>query len=125
MAQTTTGSVGRSAEERAFRFLCRHGLKPVARNFRTRGGEIDLVMIDGPCLAFIEVRARGQGSFVDACLTVDGRKQAKLIRTASLFLARYPVFRDHPCRFDVVGVCHSADDSGAIDWMRDAFRPAG
>jgi putative endonuclease len=123
MARTTTGSLGRSAEERAFRFLCRQGLTPVARNFRTRGGEIDLVMIDGPCLAFIEVRARGKGSFVDACLTVDGRKQAKLIRTAGLFLARHPVFRHHPCRFDVVGVCHDADGNTAVDWMRDAFRP--
>ncbi len=125
MARPATGPLGRSAEERASRYLCEHGLRPVARNFRTRGGEIDLVMVDGDCLAFIEVRARGMGSFVNACLTVDGRKQAKLIRTAGLFLARYPVFRNYPCRFDVVGVRHDADGNMAIDWLRDAFRPAG
>jgi putative endonuclease len=125
MARPTTGPLGRSAEERAWRYLCAHGLQPVARNFRTRGGEIDLVMVDGDCLTFIEVRARGTGSFVDACLTVDRRKQAKLVRTAGLFLARYPLFRNHPCRFDVVGVRHDTDGNMVFDWLRDAFRPAG
>lgn len=124
MGGTATGPVGREAEERVFRYLCRRGLRPVTRNFRTRRGEIDLVMLDGDCLAFIEVRKRGPGSFVNARLTVDARKQRKLAHTASLFLARYPVFRRQTCRFDVVGVDRDADGNEVVDWVRDAFRPA-
>lgn len=122
MGEATTGSLGRSAEDRVYRFLCAEGLRPVARNFRTRHGEIDLVMCDGSCLVFIEVRTRGGGSFVKARLTVDARKQRKLASAALLFLARHPVFRRHACRFDVVGVDHD-DDSVPFDWLKDAFRP--
>jgi putative endonuclease len=127
MAGATTGAVsrgtlGRRAENRAFRFLCTEGLRPVARNFRTRHGEIDLVMCDGSCLVFVEVRARGGGSFVEARLTVDARKQRKLARAALLFLARNPVFRHHACRFDVIGV-DPDDDRNPFDWLKDAFRP--
>jgi putative endonuclease len=127
MAGATTGTVsrrtlGRRAENRAFRFLCAEGLRPVARNFRTRHGEIDLVMCEGSCLVFVEVRARGSGSFVEARLTVDARKQRKLACAALLFLARNPVFRNHACRFDVMGV-DPDDDSAPFDWLRDAFRP--
>jgi putative endonuclease len=123
MAGRATGPVGRSAEEYVFRFLCRRGLRPVARNFRTRRGEIDLVMLDDTCLVFVEVRSRGRGSFVDAHLTVDARKQAKLISAAGLFLARYRLFRNHACRFDVVGVRPEEDGDMEVDWLRDAFRP--
>jgi len=95
----------------------------VARNFRTRFGEIDLIMLDRDCLAFVEVRYRGTGAYVDARLSVDARKQRRLGAAAELFLARNAVFRHHPCRFDVVGVDRDRDGGVSLGWVQDAFRP--
>ena len=80
-------------------------------------------MLDDACLAFVEVRTRTPSSFVGACLTVDHRKQRKLAAAAQMFLAKHRQFRDHTCRFDVVGVNRSRDGDITIDWLRDAFRP--
>ncbi len=56
-------SEGAQAEQRAAQYLQRQGLKPVAQNYRSRFGEIDLVMQDGATLVFIEVRLRRNASF--------------------------------------------------------------
>lgn len=123
MVRADRRQLGFDAERRAFHYLRKQGLRPVAKNFRTRRGEIDLIMQDGDCLAFIEVRYRAAKSFVSALLTVDSRKQNKLVCAASMFLSMHHQFRNSTCRFDVVGV--DVDDSGevSIDWRPDAFRP--
>ena len=113
---------GDEAEELAYRELRHAGLKPVARNYHCRHGEIDLIMLDGDCLVFIEVRYRGGGSIVDAVTTVDARKQRKLAQTASLYLAKHSRFRHHSCRVDVVGVDRPDNGDEEIRWLRDAFR---
>lgn len=123
MDRDNRGAIGARAEQFAFRYLLARGLRPVARNFRTRRGEVDLVMRDGKCLAFIEVRCRNRGSFVDARYTVDTRKQRKLASCASVFLLRNPAYGDWPCRFDVVGVDRDEQDRIFLHWLRDAFRP--
>lgn len=117
--------LGSDAEQYVFRYLRTKGLRPVARNYRTRRGEIDLVMLDGDCLTFIEVRYRNAHSFVSAFLTVDARKQGKLANAAAMFLSRHGRFRHNPCRFDVVGVDCDTKGHLTIDWRRDAFRPGG
>lgn len=93
----------------------------MARNFRCRGGEIDLIMMDGHCLTFVEVRCRRSSAFTAPGPTVDHRKQAKLVRTAAMFAARHTRFADATMRFDVVAVEGIRGD--AIRWYRDAFRP--
>lgn len=80
-------------------------------------------MMDGDCLAFIEVRYRGSMSFVSASQTVDRRKQRKLASAAGMFLAMHRRFRHSTCRFDVVGVDRDDDGELTIEWQRDAFRP--
>ena len=119
MGSRNRGSLGRQAEQWAYRHLLDHGLRPLARNFRSRGGEIDLIMLDKECLAFIEVRYRSTSRFADPLLTVDYHKQRKLVRTAMLFISRHRRYANHVMRFDVVGI----EGDGAIRWMRDAFRP--
>lgn len=101
--------------------MLRAGLKPVARNFRSRGGEIDLIMLHGNCLAFVEVRYRSSGRFLHPALSVDQRKQRKLINTAALFLSREQRFSGFTTRFDVVAV--GAGEQDSIEWIQDAFRP--
>lgn len=114
-----TGALGRLAENAAFQFLRDRGLIPVARNFRRRGGEIDIVMIDGDVLVFVEVRYRRSASFETASRTVDARKQRKLVRTAALFAASHGRLANRVMRFDVIAI----EDGKAVDWIRDAFRP--
>ena len=123
MVRDSTRRVGINAEQLAFRYLRHNGLKPVRRNFRSRRGEIDLIMLDAECLVFVEVRYRNEASFVKAALTVDSRKQRKLTQTASMFLSMNKTFGNKVCRFDVVGVDRDCEGEITIDWMRDAFRP--
>lgn len=99
------------------------GLVPLRRNFRCRLGEIDLIMRDKECLVIVEVRYRNVRSLVTAEQTIDNRKQAKLIRTAAMFLAWNERFASMPLRFDVVGIDADADGEQTINWIRDAFRP--
>ena len=121
MGRATTGTVGRRAEQSAFDYLVCRGLLPVARNFRSRGGEIDLIMLHGECLVFVEVRFRASGRFAQPGHTVDQRKQQKLIRTAALFVARNNRLALMTMRFDVVAVL--GRDKPEIEWISDAFRP--
>lgn len=121
MGRATTGIVGRRAEQNAFDYLVGRGLQPVARNFHSRGGEIDLIMLQDECLVFIEVRFRASEQFLQPGHSVDKRKQQKLIRTAALFVARNKRFALMTMRFDVVAVV--GRDELEFEWISDAFRP--
>lgn len=91
---------GSSAERRAEAFLVQQGLTLVARNFRCRMGEIDLIMRDSATLVFVEVRQRRHAAFGGALESIDHHKQRKLTACAEVYLSRLP--RLPPCRFDVV-----------------------
>ncbi len=118
MVRRDTRTLGINAENLAFEYLKRKGLKLVQRNFRCRLGEIDLIMQDDDQLIFVEVRYRASSGFTNAGLTVDIHKQRKLIRTASIFLAGHTGYSDNVIRFDVVAI-----NGNDVDWIRDAFRP--
>lgn len=124
MAASDARSLGSRAEQSAARYLQRQGLTLLARNFRCRLGEIDLVALDGAQLVFVEVRYRGSGSYSRAGPTVDLPKQRKLIRTAALFVARNSRYAMHVMRFDVVAIDADEHDRSSVKWVRDAFRPA-
>lgn len=123
MARRDTRTLGNAAEQLAFRFLRDQGLAPVARNFRCRHGEIDLVMLEDDCLVFVEVRYRSPGAFASAAMTVDRQKQNRLVRTAEMFLATRRGFATHRSRFDVIGIDKRRDGLQSVDWIRDAFHP--
>lgn len=122
MARIDTGSVGRKAEKSALDHLKTHGLEEIATNFRCRMGEVDLVMKDGNCLVFVEVRFRNQNRFTSAAGSVDQHKQRKIIRTAAAFLGRHSQYSSCAVRFDVVGLDQSGNQT-SLKWIRDAFRP--
>lgn len=110
---------GQAAERRAERHLRAAGLVTVARNWRCRGGELDLVMRDGATLVFVEVRARTRGSFASAAESVGPRKQARLVHAAEAYLQTLSELP--PCRFDVVTVDHERGTEAQLAWIRDAF----
>ena len=112
--RTAAQASGGEAEQGAARFLERQGLTIVARNYRTRLGEIDLVAMEGEVLVFVEVRMRSSARFGGAAESISGRKQARIAAAAGHFLAR---FRQAPrCRFDVVLV-----EEGPPEWIKAAF----
>ena len=85
--------------------LRRHGLKPICRNFQCRSGEIDVIMRDGSCLVFIEVKYRQHTHYGYAAEAVDWRKQQKLKRAALFWLQKHGFSAEHTeFRFDVVSI---------------------
>jgi putative endonuclease len=111
-------SIGARAEARAAALLESAGLTILARNFRGRVGEIDLVAQDGAALVIVEVRARRHRSHGGAAASVNFIKRARLVRAANLLLAAHPDWRRMPVRFDVVAF-DGEDD--APSWIRHAF----
>ena len=123
MAERNTLARGQQAERQAESYLAERGLRPVARNYRCRLGEIDLIMRDGECLVFVEVRYRRRGRCDNAALTVDSRKQARLCKTAGMYLARARYSEPPVLRFDVVGIDQDQRSRLRFNWIKDAFRP--
>lgn len=109
---------GQSAESRAERLLNAAGLRTLARNWRCRGGEIDLVMADGSTLVFVEVRRRSRRDHGSAAESVDLRKRLRVVRAARRYLQR--LRQQPPCRFDVV-TFDGPEGSDDCRWIRAAF----
>lgn len=107
---------GRTAEDDALSYLTQQGLVLAERNYRSRGGEIDLIMRDGAATVFVEVRKRSHAAFGGAAASVTPAKQAKLVRAAQNYLLRFP--QPPPCRFDVVAI-----DGGVISWLKNVIQP--
>lgn len=100
--------LGLAGEHLAERELGRHGLRVVARNVRTRFGEIDLICRDARGYAFIEVKTRRAGSFVAAAEAVDARKAQRLAALAQSWLA-HRGDRDALWRIVIAALTVSAD----------------
>lgn len=114
----TTSSAGKLAEELAARFLEKQGLPVVARNFRCRGGEIDLVCRDAKVLVFVEVRLRRNADFGGAAASITSSKQRRIILAAQHYLAAHAK-ADSDCRFDCILLDASTENN--IEWICDAF----
>lgn len=106
------------AESIAARYLEHRGLTVLTRNYRCRGGEVDLVCRDGRTLVFVEVRLRRSASYGGAGASVTPTKQRRVILAAEHYLAMR-ADADTACRFD----CMLLDDlrDTAVEWIRDAF----
>lgn len=121
-------ALGKWGEDQALTFLEGLGFLIIARNYRTRSGEIDVVAREGDEVVFVEVRTKQHTAFGHPFETITHRKQQQLIRMARQFLARGPLPADlspqrHSlfCRFDVVGITLSPDGAGNIEHIRNAF----
>ena len=98
----------------------RHGFDILARRFRTRWGEIDLIAFDESVLVFIEVKTRRSQEFGAPWEFVDWEKQQRLRRGADEFIARYDLGR-YSYRFDIVSVVAPGTICEEIVLLRDAF----
>jgi len=95
--------LGAAGEQAAERFLQKRRYVIVARNYRCKLGEIDLVALHRGTLVFVEVKTRRPGGFGHPFEAVGLRKQRQIARAARHFIARHRL-HDRDARFDVVGV---------------------
>lgn len=120
MIEAPPADVGQRAEDAALAYLSERGLRVVERNFRCRAGEIDLIMRDGACLVFVEVRYRRSDRYGSPAESVAARKQARLLAAAQYYLQTHPAERALAMRFDVIAV-KPAQPGLHIEWISDAF----
>lgn len=115
---------GQEGESAAERYLRHKGYRIVARNLRSRVGELDLVAEDGQVLVFVEVKARRTDEFGGAIYAVHQRKQEKVIQLAAQYLARHHI-KDRHCRFDVILLQGGEAAVSQIEHIQNAFEVSG
>ena len=106
---------GRKAEDEALLRLLAAGLQLVERNYRSRYGEIDLIMRDGRTLVFVEVRLRASHAFGGAAASITPAKQRRILHAAQHYLSTLRQ-TDADCRIDCVLI-----DDGAVTWLKNAI----
>jgi len=107
---------GEQAETLAAAFIAERGLRIIARNYRCRYGELDLVARDGDVLVFIEVRRRADNSFGGAAASINAAKREKLLKAARHYLAELTV--PPACRFDAVLL---TGEPPRIEWLHNVI----
>ena len=111
--------VGREGEELAARYLCRIGCTIEARNFRTRHGEIDLIVRERRVLVFVEIKTCSADSFGRPECWVTPRKQRRIAGAALVWIHRHHCEEDD-CRFDVIAIDLRQGEAG-LQHIRNAF----
>ena len=98
----STTQKGAQGEDAAASYLESKGWTVLARNFRTRFGEIDIIARHGDQVAFVEVKSWTSVPREDLGRSVGPRKRSRIARAARLFLSRRPELADAHLRFDLV-----------------------
>lgn len=111
------GAFGESVAAAHYRAL---GYQMEQANYRTRQGEVDLIVSKGEALVFVEVKTRGPGALAAPGEAVTPQKQRRLIAAAQSYLA-WKEWSDRPCRFDVAEVRLDEDDRPHVHCIENAF----
>ena len=111
--------LGKTGEDLACAELEKRGYAIVARRYRRRGGELDIIARDGATLVFVEVKARDGRAFGGAAEAVTGLKRRRITQLAIEYMTRHHV-ADCPCRFDVVSI-HMESGTPIVDVFQNAF----
>ncbi|MBQ9809156.1 MAG: YraN family protein [Ruminococcus sp.] len=120
MTKSETGKLG---EESVCRYLTERGYRIAARNYRIKGGEIDIIAENGDYLAFVEVKARRPDSLVTGFEAVNKRKRGLIIKTAADYCCRHPSILQP--RFDVAQVIIREGRVLSIDYISNAYDTTG
>ncbi|WP_194436286.1 YraN family protein [Vibrio fluminensis] len=119
MALLSKLSKGLFFESQAEKHLSACGLTSITRNFRIKGGEIDLIMKDNDCIVFVEVRYRKNQHFGHAAETVTYAKQQRLFKAANLWLLQQGLsIHTTNIRFDLVAIHHNGEQ---VEWIKNAI----
>jgi putative endonuclease len=112
---------GRDFEKRAADYLAAHGLAVLARGYRCRLGELDLVCRDGSYLVVVEVRARSGNALCSAIESIGAAKRRRIVLATRHFLMLHHEWHDRPLRFDVVAFDAIDSEQPSIQWLKNAF----
>ena len=113
-------AIGNRGEELAAAFLERNGFKLIERNFRCKGGEVDIVAKDGKTLVFVEVKSRKTLTYGVPQLAVTPFKQRQISKAALTWLTRNRK-HDHPARFDVIAIILESSYQHQLEHIKNAF----
>lgn len=114
-------SLGCKGEDVAVKHLQSRGLEIVQRNFRIRGGEIDIIAKDGVTFVFVEVKTRRRQSAGESLESISPRKIQTIRETAEVFLAEKEML-ETPVRFDVMTICFDPEEKKwKAQWIKGAF----
>jgi len=116
---TARVSLGKTGEDLAVAELERRGYEILARRYRRRGGEIDIIARDRGTTVFVEVKTREDGEFGDGWEAVRSWKQRRMSGVAMDYASRNGLV-DTPCRFDVVSI-QLGPNGPAIEVYENAF----
>ncbi|MGY8813090.1 MAG: YraN family protein [Gammaproteobacteria bacterium] len=120
MIKKSTGNLnGIIAEKIALTFLTNKGLSELKTNYRSKYGEIDLIMNDIDTAVFIEVRYRSNTKFIDPIETTDKNKVQRIITTSQIYLQEFPE-HDKLYRFDIITLTGNIN-LPQINWVKNAF----
>ena len=119
----SSSEVGLLGEELVAFYLERSGYKILRRNYRIRGGEIDIIAASDEFIAFVEVKTRREGAMVSGFEAVGHRKKMLIIRTALRFLSEFP--SDLQPRFDVAEVTVRDGRVRKLKYLDGAFDTEG
>jgi putative endonuclease len=112
--------VGKSGEDAACDELRKRGYAILARRFRTRIGELDIIARHGTTLVFVEVKARRSDRCGSGAEAVTRHKQQRIGRMAGEYLLKTRLTRV-PCRFDVVAVQWDPGGAPRVEVFESAF----
>lgn len=105
---------GRCGEDYAARWLERQGCRVLERNWRCPEGEVDIIVLSGELICFVEVKTRLPDSYGPPPEAVDRRKRRRLARCAERYLFLHPGCGAFQPRFDVAGVLLGAGENPPI-----------
>jgi putative endonuclease len=115
-----TGKIG---EELTCRYLIKYGFQILKRNFRIRGGEIDIIAANSDYLVFVEVKTRRPDSLSSGFSAVTKRKQRLIIKAAAEYCKRNPTMLQP--RFDIAQVIFDGKKFYSLDYIKNAFDTTG
>lgn len=112
-------NVGTDGENRAALFLESRGYTIIARNWRTRFGEIDIIAQKSDLLVFAEVKTLPSGGLETLAHELNLRKQKRIIETSKFFLAKHRQYNNSKIRFDVLAI--DVPELEPVYHIEDAF----
>jgi putative endonuclease len=125
MVKAGRQALGKRGEAAAREYLEHRGMRILLQNFACAAGEVDLIGRQRDTLVFIEVKTRTSDAYGPPQLGVHLQKQRQIVRAAQWYLAEQRM-HDVPCRFDVVAVTVSGEESAPeIEWVQNAFPAEG
>ena len=104
MESSNNKKTGNNGEERAAKFLAHAGYRVLERNYRSRYGEVDIIVCKYDTVVFVEVKTWPNGDFFSLAQSVGKQKQKRIIKTAKCFLAEHRQYNEYYVRFDLIAL---------------------